>query len=662
MRENIIPPNPTTEEVVQVNQIYREYENGKSYISNLGLPEQIKKANDFYEGRHWSEPTKENEDLPRPVFNLTKFITDIQVSKIINNHLKFLYIADDDKQATDDVTAFADYMQKEIKQSKLNREAVFNGIKKGTFIYFYYWDSKAVGTRGNYEGGMRGKIISPDEFIVSDPTEKDIQKQKYIIISTYEDVVSVRELCDTKERKALIGDESGARDDLGTSSTPFSENNKVVKVYTKFFRINGEVYYQLATKDTIIHEPIPCNPNVIYKDVMEKIKKLKEEQQDLENQIDGRMLEEIYEDGAILSIPTKREEFDEEDNGYKFYYYPFVVGTFYERDKSIYGISSILDVMGVQRAINTLPAYAILNAELFASPKTVAKKDALNGQEITNKIGEVIVDHTPLGNQGIYTLPINPMTGETMNLSSQLIDLIRMVTSTTEIVTGDMIGKDISGVAIGLLQAQDQQSNSTPSDIFKTAQEEIGKIWEQYFFLYYSNKKYSVDLPKNQIEKMKAEGLSDAEIAMKKRKVFNGEEYRDKDFHIVVEAGTGTKFSEAQSISVLNMLLQSGLIDAQTYVEMLPQNVVPFREKFKEYILAREQSEAEQLKKLSAQQQSELEQLSAYTKEQEKAIKELVSNLDKSNKNIAALQSEYAKKITQVNDFIINMGKGNNNL
>jgi hypothetical protein len=640
----------------EVSQIYKEYESGQAYLANRGLSKDIPKWVGMYEGKHWNPVTEETKDLPRPKFNIVRLTIDVKASKILSNTYKLNFIADNDRIATDEVSNFASYIEREINQKDLDRKAVYDGLKKGTFIYIYYWDKYAVGKKGNYEGGMRGIVVDPTRVVFADPTEKDVQKQKYIIWSTRQDVASVKAIC-KKSKRHLI-----KPDDLESVYNYYeNDDSKLVTVYTKLFRIDGEVYYQNSTKDVVLHDPIPYNPNLIKENIKEKIKQLREENQE---DIDGNKLEEIFSDGGVLSIPTKGKETSKKSSRYKFYYYPLIVGSFYDCENSIYGISEIEDIQDVQKSINTIPAFSILNQQMFASPKYVVKPDALKGQQITNKFGEVLIDYTKgtSGGKGIDIINPQPMTQGALELTGKLVELIRMVSNTTEIVTGDMVGKDLSGVTIGLLQTQNQKTYALQEQVFRKAQVERGKIWEQFFVLYYDDKEYSYDLSNEEITMLKNSGkfANEVEIPTKGKKVFKGSNYEHKDFNIVVEAGAGTEFSELQTISILNMLLQSKAIDTKTYIEMLPQNLVPFREKFKEYVATQEQSELTQLREKTAQQEQELQQLSAYAKEQENSIKELTANLEKANKNVGDLQKEYTANLLKVRDYLASMKQNQN--
>ena len=75
------------------------------------------------------------------------------------------------------------WSQKEMKLEDLDEEAIDNSTKLGAYIYHFFWDNNVIGGMETpYVGGLRGEILHPKNVIVSNAREKDIQKQKYIII------------------------------------------------------------------------------------------------------------------------------------------------------------------------------------------------------------------------------------------------------------------------------------------------------------------------------------------------------------------------------------------------------------------------------------------------------------------------------------------------
>lgn len=162
---------------------------------------------------------------------------------------------------------------------------------------------------------------------------------------------------------------------------------------------------------------------------------------------------------------------------------------------------------------------------------------------------------------------------------------------------------------------------------------------EQFYKLYYEEKPY----------------VYTDDDGNESREVFKGADYQDIDFSVTVEAGGGTQFSEAMTISLLGDLFQSQSIDLSTYVELFPDSAMPFKGTLKKQLQAREESENAQLKAALQQAQAQIEQLTAYVKEQETAVQNTSSVVRQNrqlNELLGKLQTEYKKSKAEMQSNI----------
>lgn len=634
--------------ISETTKIFDEFQKGLTYFKDLGLTTQIPKNVDFFEGRQWSAPTKNTKELPRPVFNFIEMMINNKASNILGSPVKLNFIADNDQDSTRKFTRFASYQQKEMRQDEFDNLAILDSLIKGTFVYYYYWDEYAIGKKGHFEGGLRVDVLDPMNVVVSDPQIKDIQKQEYIIIRNRAHVSQVREMCDNEKVKSLI-----VPDDYDSIYDNYveTEDNDLVEVYTKFFRINNEVYFEKSTRNVLIHDPIPLNPKKIEK-ALEIDEKRKEDVEELHGELEN----EVIPDATIPSMQDSnykndsRESYSEEDY-YKATLYPIEMNSLNPRNNSIYGISEVEGCIEAQKIVNFLIALATLNCQQMGMPRTVVKNGALKNQQITNKIGEVLTDYSPNGVQGIYTIPGQAFTEGALSLAPTIFDFLRTVKNASEVITGEMVTKDLSGTAIAQLQAQSQKPIIMQQKRFWRSKERCGKIMEQFYKLYYEAKNYSYELDKQEREAIQ-QNYSERTTPTSLIDKFNGSEYQDTSFAIVVEAGAGTQYSEIQAMNMLNSLLQQNLVDLDTYVEMYPDSAMPFKAEMKAYLKRREMSEISILRQQNAQQQQELMQLSQYSQQQEQAIEDLVAQLNKTTKDKDHLRQQYVERINTANQIL----------
>ena len=247
-------------------------------------------------------------------------------SAILATPVKIIYKAEDEMADVEKFNNFAAYIQKEIGQEALDKKAIDDGVKKGSYFYHYYWDSEAKGKNGIKEGGLRCEIIDPLNIFFSNPTELDEQKQKWILIASREDVESVRAKCDKGvDPEAIVSDEPDSK--YGVIE---QEGNKLCTVLTRYFRKGGEVYCEKATRTVVINKPFPLAP-----DLEAAAKELGFE-----------------EDAPNNSLPDNGEGEELTHEGVKASLYPIVVGNYEIREKSIYGLGEVEGIIPNQKAIN----------------------------------------------------------------------------------------------------------------------------------------------------------------------------------------------------------------------------------------------------------------------------------------------------------------------
>lgn len=423
---------------------WNDYQSALSYQNSISLHATVKQCVDFYEGRQWAPPTPDTEMLPRPVINQIEQHVANKAAGVLSVPVRLVYKSFDDKEGAEKFTRFAEHIVKEQKLAELDAENVVAGMVKGTYVYHFYWDENAVSTEG-LPGAYRAETIDIRNFFPANPAIRDEQKQKWIIITSREEVADVKAKADKGvDVNAIVPDEP--HDDMTES-----DDSELVTVLTKYFRKDGEVYCEISTRGTIVRNAFPITPD---------------------------------------------------KDGYKAKLYPIVVGRHKERDGSIYGRSEVEGRIPNQKIINFLFAMATLKVQDFSLPKWVVKDDALGSQEITNGT-QILTDYSAVGN-GIKRLSGEQDNGAAIKIAEDLFNLNRSVSGVTEVASGEVISSNMSGQAIALLQSQAQQPIKTLRDAFWRVKEKQGKVLEQAFKLYYRDTKFSYeekDSEGNKVEK-----------------------------------------------------------------------------------------------------------------------------------------------------------------
>lgn len=539
-----------------ITHLWEMYEKGVDYQIKSGLRLNIPKNVDFYEGRQWPPPTENTKNLPRPVVNIVKMICRSKKSSILSTPVRIVYKSYSPKTDTDKLNSFAQSILKELNQDGLDRLALDDAIKKGSYFYHYYWDKDASGLSGRTEGGVRCEIIDPLNIFFSNPAELDEQKQKWILISTPMELSRVISLADKDISLSKLLSEEGENDPADT---------KTVILLTRYFKIGGEVWCERGTKTAVINAPFRLTPDM---------------------------------DSALSLYKGKKEEHTEENAGNEGEYikslfkpkqakatlYPVVCGYYERKEGSIYGISEVEGIIPNQKAVNFNIAMTLLNSQQCAWGKYIALPNALKGQAITNAPGQVLIDYSGTG-EGIKRLSGQTVSEIPMSIVDAITELTRNATGTSDILSADKISASLSGVALAQLQAQAEVPIEELRATFWETKRKQGIVLAQFIRLYYYDKEF--------LRVSRDENGTECEICDR----FFSKDYENSVFDVVVEPTKGTKSSIATDVSLLDSCLKNGSISFETYIKAYPEGALSNKSSILRQIEAEKTAEITRLRK-----------------------------------------------------------------
>jgi hypothetical protein len=632
---------------IKVSKLWEDFEHARSYQQTLELTAQIPTNVDFYEGRQWPHKTEATKHIPRPVVNITKFIVRTKKSSIVGAPVSVVFTSNRNPDIAAKLTEFNKTIENEMDMDELRNKLVQEGVVKGTGILHYYWDAEAKGEVGDFEGGVRAEIIDPLNVFFANPQEQDEQKQKWIILASRVEVNAAREMMSAKYKRNG-GDKNVQPDDADRLYTDEVEQDgtEICTVLTRYFRKNGEVYYERAVKGTMLHDAVALTPPT----EADAERELEQEAQDTENE--GAKAVKSHDNKAVGKMddgedklqdtPVKSERTERK----AFTLYPLVVYQYEPREKSIYGIGEVEGIIPNQKAINFIFAMQLLSIQNLAWGKWVVKEGALRNQKLTNSPGQVITDHTPYGVKGISRTDEPPISQHPMQFMDNLMSATRLVTGSTEVMTGEAQHAGQSGQAIANLQAQALKPIQELRDRYLRVNKKAARIIKQYYEMFYEGKKFEYKTEDGQF-------IEDQ---------FSGEEMNGTLFDITIEAGAGTPYSESLVVSLLTEYLSAGYIDYPTYLELLPSQIAVFKttllKKIKEGNInqlkqAQEQIVAlqEQLKQATASLQMMSQKLEAQGQTVAK-VNSIINQNRALSKTLADLYTEATGKINQANAVI----------
>lgn len=620
-------------------EVWQDFENGIGFQNSLKLRDKIPECQRFYEGDQWAKPTELTKHLPRPVFNYTALVVDNKVANVNGTQTKIIYQGENDEDTTK-FTRFANWQTKEMQLNRIDTTSLKCGAIKGTYIQHFYWDEKARGRKGNYTGALRCEQIDPLNFFVANPREQDEQKQEWIIIKLREQVSSLKAQADKGVNKELIvADDDSENAYNEVEQETFVDNKKLATSLLRYFKKNGEVYFEKVVKQTIIYKPRCINPQA----------NIQLAKQRISNTIDSQQSNSPDED--LNNKPYKALA----------YLYPICVGSWKTRDACIYGRGDVETIIPNQKIINFDIAMQILNHQELGMGKILVKANALNGQEIDNSPGQVITDYSTGNGWGITRLDGSQMTAASSSLIESLVAMTRETTSSSEVLTGDLANSGDSGYSIQLRQAQAMKPIAELQKNYHEFQERRGLVLQQFYKLYYEDAEYTYELEPYEMIEMEENNIRNGikqPINVKQKGIFNGKDYQDKDFAVIVEVGADVQYSEITSMEFVQKLYMNGAIQKMSVeqfeqmIEMLNDKIFPYKSKLRALVYKQKQSELGRLKTTVEQQTQQLEQQTVYIKNQEVVIKQLQKELSQAQALLNQANNEYSQKIRKQNQFI----------
>ena len=629
--------------------LWNDRQNAREFLAAVGLTNNLPLFVRFYDGDQWGRTTDATLNMPRLTTNIIKMICRNKKAAILSTPVRIVYKGENDKSA-EKFTRFSDFIQKEMGQDDLDKQAVGSGVKKGTYIFHYYWDAEARGKRGQLPGGLRCELIDPLNAYFANPAEPDEQKQKWIMFESREEVQAVREKADKAINPEMI------TEDEQESPYPTKEQKgtPMCTVLTRYFRKNGEVYCEKATKSVVFNAAFPITPDLDR--AMDIIRSA-------EPYADESEKKKAKEDPGNNALPDKAGEGKRTiTDRTRAYLYPVVVGNYEPRENSIYGLGEVEGLIANQKSINLIMSMIAYNIEQTAWSKYVVQPGALNGQRINNDPAQVLTDWSKTGN-GIKRMEGQQIPAGAFSIIDTVTSMTRTVTGSSEVMTGETAGANMSGAAIAQLQSQALLPVEELKDTFWNVKRKQGKVLAQFFKLYYTETPfvYEDEVPdKDANGAVKTDAFGNpVKKTVRVPDTFSSREYRNADMDVIVETTAGTKSSAAGDITALDLLLQHGDISAKTYIEMYPEGALSNKTELVEKLGEMEANALQSMQQQMIQAQQQIAQQQQIIQEQNDTINK-VNDLLNENKRLQEMLLEmHAEASDKLRDANEQIEKGN---
>lgn len=523
--------------------LWQQYEYGQEYQRALGLNEKFRNFVAFKEGEQWAPATARTRNLPRPVFNMVEMFIRQKRAHVLNQCVMLSYTPDETggskneaeaAQNAKDMTDYTKQLWERLGQDTLNDELIDDAATLGTGALHYFFDpTVAVDGSLPFVGEIRGETVDPLNLFFAQPQQRDVQKQPYVIIASRRPVEEVRQMAArygvTESLCANIVPDDAAADGYTAAQIEMC-GTEMCTLLTKYYRINGEVVFDRATRA-------------------------------------------VHLVRAQSLTPAGRRKITR---------YPIAVMTWKPRKQCIYGIGEAEGLIPNQKALNYNIGMLLLSVQQTAWPKLLSTPGAIR-QPVTNEPGEHLIDYSAGGGGIRYLNP--PAFGSTaMNLSTAVLELSRTISGVSEVMTGEKLGNNMAASAIIALQTQARATMTEIQKRYWNVLQQVGHIWLQLIRAYYVQDRLLVTEENGTTHKRR----------------FNGARCGETALRLSVDVGAASEYSEVLVQATLEMLLNSGHITIDQYIELAPEHVVPFKERLRQ-MRAENAKKAEQQPTESAQ-------------------------------------------------------------
>ena len=494
---------------------WRQYEAGKDYKRRIGLYETVRRNERFYRGDQWRGSAL--GDLPRPVFNLVKRITDYLICTVASEKYAIGYTDENlpfngravsvkaVRRALEMLSGNARYRWERCKMDNMIYGLLLDAAVSGDGAVMCYWDTDAEGD-GIFRGDIGVQRVDNVNLFVSDMNRADIQSQDYVMVSGRASVASLRREAQengaTAPQLARIladGDREDAAGDGAAHELDDGGDGKATYLI-KFWREDGRVVFEKSVREHVIR-----------------------------------------------TVKTDMRR------------YPIAYFNWTPTKNSFHGTSPISGMIPNQQYVNRAYAMVMKHMTDTAFSKVVYDKSRI--PEWSNEVGEAIA---VMGATNVSDAVSVVGVGE---MQKGYLDLIEMATAATKELMGatETALGNIDPTNTSAILALKETSRVTLEQVTMALAdciEELAAIWADMICAYYPDQRL--------VPYYDGEGTSAARMAISALK---GCMVRAR-----VEVMETARYSESAAIDILNKLLDSGCISAAQYISHLPDGLLSDRE------------------------------------------------------------------------------------
>ena len=555
---------------------WRYYEQGRDYNRSLS-PSQYTTVNtniEFFTGNQWRNlpQTRAMAALPKPVFNIIKRVTSLFVAALTSGAVVVRFdplryydgenAADPETDASAYATAEVQNLFEKFKMDYRIREALFDGAQTGDYCAHFYWDPDAVpygGAFGAYRGEIRMELLDGVNVMFGNPNTPEVERQPYILLVGRDTVANLRaeqarhhtqpltDIHPDSETDGQAG-HGGSRELHGEAE---SEKCLFVYLYEKKTRQDPETGETVTT----VHVTKATRTAVIYEDV----------------------------DTGLARYPIAWGNWERQKNQY-------------------HGRALVTGMIPNQIFINSMFAMVMRHLQLMGFPKTVYNQDLIG--QWNNEIGQAIGVRGLQPGQNMGQVAANLQTAD---MSGQIIYAIDKAMAYTKECLGATdvqmgAAKPDNTSALMVLQSNAEVPLENTRALLYQWVEDMGAILLDMMGTYYGERPMlrertfrepALDELGNPVLDPVTGQMQLREVRRRVSEQFDFGQFKRLWFNVRCDVGATTYFSEIAMVQTLDNLRREGTLDVISYLERLPDKLIPKKAELMESLRARAADQAE---------------------------------------------------------------------
>lgn len=392
--------------------------------------------------------------VPVPNINIIGEFADKFQAKMCGTKHYVSFVANMEDSDLTRLDQFYESQMEAVGDERITAMAVGEAARVGTAFVVTAFDEDTQGIRGKYRGFLKRRVVRVEDMFFASISTEDIQDQAYVGYAEAMDLDAARALVDDdderrrKEKCRLICRDDYEMTEAITDPGYLETDKDRCTVITRFFRVNGEVWCETATKYVVLSLH-PLNPDITYAQLKKESEGYMDGEEGNVDERDRMAPEYRGVDPAkylVHSKPVRTNEGEYRKTKRKFSRYPISVYRPWPAPNLMWGFSKVATMMDNQLYVNYVYLLVMLIIQNHGCPKYLVKNGALKGQVIDNSPSQVLTDYSYIGGGqwGITRM------GAGDSVSTSLIAVGEEMIKTTRSVFGfDNLSQNFSGDTSG---------------------------------------------------------------------------------------------------------------------------------------------------------------------------------------------------------------------